>query len=414
MSSTFSLILVAVGAYLAAHVAFGWLARRFLIVSGAEYLLLGILLGPQVTGLISASVFSGFAPFMTLSLGWIGTLVGAQFYLPDLVRYRAPVYRIAFFEAAATLAAVTGVMALVFGWLFDMPPERALVPAVVLGAVATVSSPVGIGLVAQRVGAGAIVRQLQMTTAVEALVAVTAFGILLAIDHPAPPVTPRPPTPTEWAVISVGIGVVGGTLFHLFLGEERNIDRLFIALAGAIILASGAAAYMRLSPLLPTLLIGAILVNTSGNHREIVQVLGMVERPIYFVLLIFAGAAWQPSERAWVLPVIVYLLVRIAAKTGAAYVAAGTNQALPALGPLWGRALWGQGGLAIAIGLNYLQHEHSTLAHVVFTAAIVSVLVTDVVSARVAESVVRSARERVGIQIPDAYVAAPPGPAREG
>ncbi len=414
MSSTFSLILVAVGAYLAAHVAFGWLAKRYLIVSGAEYLLLGILLGPQVTGLISPSVFSGFAPFLTLALGWIGTLVGAQFYLPNLVRYRAPVFRIAFFAAIATLVAVTGVMTFVFGWLFDMAPGRALVPALVLGAIATASSPAGIGLVAQRVGTAAIVRQLQMTTAIDALVAITTFGLLLSIDHPAPVGTVRPPTPTEWAVISVGIGVVGGTLFHLFLGEERDIDRLFISLAGAIILASGAASYMRLSPLLPAMLIGAILINTSGNRQEIAQVLVSVERPIYFVLLIFAGAAWQPSERAWIVPVVVYLVLRIGAKTGAAYVAAWSNQALPALGPLWGRALWGQGGLAIAIALNYLQHEFSVLANIIFTAAIVSVLLTDVMSARVAESVVQSARKRLGIQIPNAYAAAPPAGPGEG
>lgn len=414
MSSTFSLILVAAGAYLAAHVAFGWLARRYLIVSGAEYLLLGILLGPQVTGVISASVFSGFAPFLTLSLGWIGTLVGAQFYLPNLVRYRAPVYRIAFFEAMATFAVVAGVMTFLLGWLFHMPPEHALSPAVVLGAIATASSPAGIGLVAQRVGMGAIVRQLQMTTAIDALVAVTAFGLLLSIDHPAPAGVARPPTPTEWAVITVAIGVVGGTLFHLFLGEERKIDRLFISLAGAIILASGAAAYMRLTPLLPAMLIGAILINTSGSRREIAQVLVSMERPIYFVLLIFAGAAWQPSNRAWILPVIGYLLVRVATKTGAAYLSARVNQALPALGPLWGRALWGQGGLAVAIGLNYLQHEFSVLANVVFTAAIVSVLLTDLVSARVAESVVRSARERLDTQIPNSYVVAPPVGTEEG
>jgi hypothetical protein len=414
MSSTFSLILVAAGAYLAAHVAFDWLARRYLIVSGAEYLLLGILLGPQVTGLISASVFSGFAPFLTLALGWIGTLVGAQFYLLNLVRYRAPVYRIAFFEATATFVVVTGVMTLVFAWLLGVPPGNALSPAVVLGAIATASSPAGIGLVAQRVGTGAIVRQLQITTAIDALVAITAFGLLLSIDHPAAVGTVRPPTPTEWAVISVGIGVVGGTLFHLFLGEERNIDRLFISLAGAIILASGAAAHMRLSPLLPAMLIGAILINTSGNRREIAQVLVSVERPIYFVLLIFAGAAWQPSARAWILPLIVYLLVRIATKTGAAYLGAWTNGAVPALGPLWGRALWGQGGLALAIGLNYLQHEYSVLANVIFTTAIVSVLLTDLTSARVAESVVQSARKRLGIQIPGAYVVAPPAGPGEG
>lgn len=402
MNSTFTLILVSAGAYLAAHVAFGWLARRYLIVSGAEYLLLGVLLGPQVTGLISASVFSGFAPLMTLSLGWVGAMVGAQFYLPNLVRYGAPVYRIAFMEAVTTLAVVTAIMTAVLARLWQLPLEAALTPGLVLGAIATASSPVGIGLIAKRAGAGTIVRQLQMTTAIDALVAITTFGLLLSVDHAPPAGVARAPTPTEWAVISVAVGVVGGTLFHLFLGEERNTDRLFISLGGAIILASGAAAYMRLSPLLPALLIGAILINTSANRREISRVLITVERPIYFMLLVFAGAAWQPGSWGWTIPVLVYVVTRIGAKIGCAYVAAGANQALPALGPLWGRALWGQGGLAIAIGLNYLQQEGSPAASLVFTAAVVSVLVTELTSARVADGVVRSARKRLGIPIPDA------------
>lgn len=411
MSSTFSLILVAVGAYLAAHVAFGWLAARYRMVSGAEYLLLGILLGPQVTGVISGGAFSGFAPFMTLSLGWIGALVGAQFYLPELVRYRAPVYRIALFEAVATLAVVSGVMTFLFGWVFNMTLAAAAPPAVVLGAIATVSSPAGLGLVAQGAGSGPIVRQLRVTTAIDALVAICAFGLLLAIDHPTVPRTVRPLTPTEWSVVSVGIGVVGGILFHLFLGEERNRDRLFISLAGAIILASGAAAYTRLSPLLPAMLIGAILVNTSASRREIAQVLVSVERPIYFVLLIFAGAAWQPSSRAWLIPVLAYLLLRVATKTAAAYTAAWANDATPALGPFWGRALWGQGGLAIAIGLNYVQHEYSVLTNVIFTAAIVSVLLTDALSGRIAEGVVRQAERRFRL---GGAAADPTAGAREG
>jgi hypothetical protein len=47
-------------------------------------------------------------------------------------------------------------------------------------------------------------------------------------------------------------GCVGGSLFHLFLGNERDIDRLFIPIAGAVILVSGAAG-LRVSPLLPTI-----------------------------------------------------------------------------------------------------------------------------------------------------------------
>ncbi|HEX2190130.1 MAG TPA: hypothetical protein VHG51_14580 [Longimicrobiaceae bacterium] len=395
MSSAFTLMLVVVGGYLAAHVASGWLARRYLVVSGAEYLLLGVLLGPQVSGIIGTAAFGGFAPFLTLALGWVGVVVGAQFSLPELVRIPAPPYRIAFFEAALTLAAVTAGSMLVCSWLFGMTPEQAAVPGVALGAVATASAPTGIALVARRLGGqGPVVRQLQLTTAIDALVAIVAVGILLTVGHSPPSGSARAPTPTEWVVISVGIGCVGGTLFHLFLGNERKVDRLFIGLAGATILASGAAAYLRLSPLLPTMLIGAILANTSGNADEIRRALASVERPLYFVLLIFAGAAWVPAEGAWLLPVLVFLAVRSAAKVGGGWLAARVNDALPTLGWGWGRALLGQGGLAVAIALNYRLHPGAALAEVVFTAALVSVLVTDVASARLAEGVVASARRR--------------------
>ena len=38
-------------------------------------------------------------PIVTLALGWIGTIVGMQFYLPMLVRIPGDMYRLAFFEA---------------------------------------------------------------------------------------------------------------------------------------------------------------------------------------------------------------------------------------------------------------------------------------------------------------------------
>ena len=388
MSATLILVLVVVGAYLAAHVAFEWLARRFMVVSGAEYLLLGLLLGPSVSGLIRPDVVGGFAPLMTLALGWIGAVIGAQFFVPALARIPAEHFRIAFVEAVLTLAATSAAMAGLLLWLFPMDLEAVALPAIALGAIATVSAPAGIAMVSRRLRRrGRIVQQLEVATAVDAAVAIAAFGLLLSIVHFEPDVTPRAPTATEWAVISVGIGVVGGILFHLFLGRERQIDRLFIALAGAVILASGAAAYLRLSPLLPTMIIGAILVNTSGNREEIKAVLGRVERPLYFVLLVFAGAAWEPGAREWLVPVLLFFVIRALVKIGSAWVAAFSADALSSLGPGWGRALLGQGGLAVAIALNYRLHDDAVLANIVFTAGLLSVLLTDLFSARAADAV---------------------------
>jgi hypothetical protein len=394
MESFVFIAIVLVG-YLAAHIASRWLAQRYNIVSGAEYLLLGILVGPQVSGMISTSTVGGFAPFLTLALGWIGVLVGAQFYLPDLVRISSRAYRIAFVESLATFGVVTAVMLGVFMALTGEETARMILPAVVTGAIATAASPTGIALVAQRLGwSGPVVLQLRLNVAVEAFVAVTALGVLLSIDHAAPAGGIRPLTATEWVVVSMSIGILGGALFHLFLGEEQKIDRLFIGLAGSVILASGAAAYLRLSPLMPAMLIGMILANTSRARDQLQQVLTSVERPLFFVLLIFAGAAWEPSPREWVIPVVVYLVARVAGRVAGAAFAGWSNDALPVLGVGWGRALLGQGGLAIAIALSYELHESSIFANTIFTAAIVSVLLTDLQGAKIAEVVIRSARDR--------------------
>src|SRR5690348_13488824 len=195
MSAALILVLAVALAYLAARVAFDWLARHFLVVSGAEYLLLGILLGPQVSGVLSAQTMQGFAPIVTLALGWIGTIVGMQFYLPMLVRIQGEMYRLAFFEALATLAVVGGVELVATSSLFGLTYAQAAIPAVALGAIAAVSAPAGIEVVARQLGQrGTVVRQLQVTTAIDALVGVSSLGLLFCIHHPVGTATSRPIT----------------------------------------------------------------------------------------------------------------------------------------------------------------------------------------------------------------------------
>jgi hypothetical protein len=277
----------------------------------------------------------------------------------------------------------------VLRWLFDLPTERAIGPAVALAAFGTASAIAGIEFAARRHGGrGPIVSQLRVTANTNLFVAVCVFGVLLAANHPADGTLVRPLTTTEWTVITIAIGVVGGALFHLLLGDEERVDRLFISLAGMVILVSGAATYLRLSPLLASMFFGAMLVNTTRQRNEISAALFRVERPLYFALLIFAGATWRPSaQTAWILPVGLFLVARVLGKVGGSRLATRLNDMMPALGPDWGRALLGQGGLVIALAVNYLYQDTLALPNVVFTAAICSVLLTDLASGRFAASV---------------------------
>ena len=399
MSAALSLILIVSAAYLAAHALFEWVADRYRIVSGAEYLILGVLLGPQVSGFMSADVVTSFAPFVTLALGWTGAAVGMNLHLPRLVQVPARVYKLALLEAILTFIVVSAVMQVSFAWALDVSYRLALMPALALGAIATASASSAVTLLTPS-SPHPVIEQLEITTLVDSVIAIIAFGVLLSFVHIAVPVGGRVLTGTEWAAISIGIGVIGGALFHLFIGEERNPDRLFIALAGSVILTSGAASFLRLSPLLPALLVGALLVNTSSNRGELQRLMDSVERPLYFALLLFAGATWKPSRFDWILPVVLYVFMRIAAKLGSARLAARLGGDRDLLKANWGRGLIGQGTLALAIAMSYSLNDLKVVPNVVFTAAVFSVLVTDLFGVRIVTSLLdaphwwRSVRHR--------------------
>jgi Kef-type K+ transport system membrane component KefB len=159
-------------------------------------------------------------------------------------------------------------------------------------------------------------------------------------------------------------------------------------MAGAIILASGAAAYLRLSPLLPAMIIGAILVNTSTSRDDLQRMMNAVEKPLYFVLLLFAGAAWKPSRLHWVLPVILYVFLRMAAKLGSARLAARLLGSKDLRQSNWGRGLLGQGILALAIALSYSLNDMTIVPNVVLTAAIATVIVTDIFGVRIVTAMI--------------------------
>lgn len=390
MSESLLLIFVVVTSYLAAHVVFERIARRFALVSGAEYLVLGLLLGPEVGGLLPAHVVASFNPFITLGLGWIGALAGTQLSLPRLVRIPAVRWRVALAEAAITALFVGGVEYAALRWGAGMEEGEAALLAAALALVALPASTAGVGVVARAQGErDPVVRQLEVTTGLHGVLATAGLATLYAILHASPTNLPRDLVPTEWFVITLAIGITGGTLFHIFVGEEKKVDRLFISLAGAIILVSGAAAALQLSPVFAALVFGTILANTRGNRAEIIAALSRVERPFYFALLIFAGASWTVPEGTWALPLVLFVLLRPLSRLAGARLAARMNGMLPILGRQWGRGLFGFGGFALVLAFDYARQARLPGGGLVFGAAVASLLLTETVSARLIRSVQR-------------------------
>jgi hypothetical protein len=384
-----ALAVVAVG-YILAYVLFDRLRDRYGYVGGAEYVLLGVLLGPRVSGLLGAGQVQDLTPIVSLAAGWLGMLLGSYFRLPTLALLPPGHVKTAFAEALATflaaLAALLAILRLVVGHAW---PD-AVVQAVTLAAIATLSSPAAVDAFVGRARVRApILPVLQLTARIDALVAVVAFGLVLAVFHQgevAPAV--RPPTATEWAVINLAVGVASGVLFHLFLGprgtgeEPEGASRLFVALAGAIVVASGASYYLNLSPIYTNLILGFILSNSGSSHRDVTRLLLATERPVYLALLIFAGAAWSPGSVDLLFIAPAFVVIRLAARFFGGWMA-GMHVAPPDFRtPGLARGLLAQGGIGVAIAVNYAQVRPDLNPRLVLTATLLSVLLFEVVAGR--------------------------------
>jgi len=384
-----ALAVVAVG-YILAYVLFDRLRDRYGYVGGAEYVLLGVLLGPRVSGLLGAAQVQDLTPIVSLAAGWLGMLLGTYFRLPTLALLPPGHVKTAFAEALATFLAALAALLAIFRLVAGYSWPDAVVQAVTLAAIATLSSPAAVDAFVSRARVRApVLPVLQLTARIDALVAVVAFGLVLAVFHQgkvAPAV--RPPTATEWAVINLAVGVASGVLFHLFLGprgtaeEPEGASRLFVALAGAIVVASGASYYLNLSPIYTNLILGFILSNSGSSHRDVTRLLLATERPVYLALLIFAGAAWSPGSIDLLFIAPAFVAIRLAARFFGGWVAGVQLAPAERRTPGLARGLLAQGGIGVAIAVNYAQVRPDLNPRLVLTATLLSVLLFEIVASR--------------------------------
>lgn len=379
----FFLALVAV-AYMVTHFVMEKLQHRYFFTTGGEYVLLGVLVGPVTPWLsvVDEAIIRQLAPLMSLAIGWMGLLYGMQLDLRKLLMTQDGAVKLSSVAGMTTLVLVSGL-----SWLaLQQAPVRSgnesvLLATVLLGAAAAVSAPSALELVRSRFDAdGPLTRTLSRAFQLDELTSILLFGSIFCVFNEVQVDLERDLTPAEWLLISLALGGVLGLLFRLFLGEERDPDKQFLALVGIIVFASGTAHYLELSPLLVNLVLGVVLVNVADDSEAILAVLERTAQPMYIVLLLFAGAMWTPVPWwGWAFAAL-FVALRIAAKMlgglGASFaLGSDTRRDL-------GRGLLAQGGVAVAMALNFKLVYEGPLISVAFTSVLLSVVANELWSAR--------------------------------
>jgi hypothetical protein len=403
LNITLLLVLLVVFSYGVGHLVARY-ASRFLVFSGAEYLLVGVLIGPQIAPrLLSEDALARLQPLVSLLLGLVGFSFGV-FASRNTRRLDAALAGVV--SALAVVLVVGGALTALAVWL--VPVDEATSSFVIrrtlvvsrgwivelyassehlwlglgLGAAAAVGSSMSLELTMQLLRArGRVLDFLRVCATASQITAVVLLGLGLAAARGAETAGRLGIGVTQWALAAAGAGIACGLLFSLFIGRESDAPRIFLAAIGCVIFASGIGSALGISPLFVNLVAGVVVAATSPHSVRLREELGRLRHPLLVLLTIFAGAMWVPaSGLLWLFPVA-YIALRFLARRAATSLAATIFLRSPLRASRPGLGLLGQGTLAIAIGVNYAQ-RFPDQAPIVLTTVLAATLLFDGLSVR--------------------------------
>jgi len=374
-----------------------------LAASGFLFVLLGILLGPSVSGLLTDRNVEALRPVTALGLGTAGVLLGLNLE-PRLVRLLPrPVYLsgMAHSGTAFFFVALPLLVPLIF------TSARGLIGAVgaaaMLGAAASLSSGHS-AVLAYRAGRldrarGLGVALLTMLDDALGLGVLTLALILGAASNVGEGL--------GLVCLALLLGVMCGALLAFLTHSLKDLAELTTVTLGGVALVGGAAAYLRVSPLLAGVACGATLAVVGGRVAErVARALGRVERPVFLVLVFLVGCAVHARDYwAWVLmPAFVGL--RFLGKMVGGRLAGRLAQGSLVLPPRLGYALIAQGGLALCLVAEYSMLVPGVLARRVLDVVVMGAVVNELLAGQAFRYVVDPPRSAMAPAAPDAKVAA--------
>lgn len=398
MNVTLLLVALVVFAFVFGQLLHRMVARH-VSLSGAEYLLVGVLIGPHLPPrLMSEDSLSRLVPVMHLLLGLVGFLVGLRLkhsfkggrgvmvgVATTLVTFG--VMTIASTSLATMLLPADGPPVLdrvLFGgvgWVFELYASRShLLVGAAIGVVATVSSSgLLIGLGDSLKLRSSTFEVLRSTAALGQLFAIGAMGAVLALSREPPMLPVEGFGRWIWLLAAMVLGLICGGCFTLFIGKEEGQSRIFLATVGTVTFAAGTGATLEVSPLLINLIAGITVSMLSSHATVLLDELDRLQHPIFVLLLILAGAYWAPVDGlAWWFPVA-YIAVRFAT----VWTCAGVFTSWftrDAFANRIGAGLVVQGTLAVSVAIDYALGTSQYGAEVL-TAALIGTLAFDIAGA---------------------------------
>lgn len=296
-----------------------------MITAGLPFLFLGFVASQPAIGILTPSVLREIGPLLPLGLGWIGFVIGSRFDARALDKLPQGTGAAVMLTTAIPVVVILGTCGLlllgVLPTLTATGAPGALRDALLLataGAMAARSAPHFV----QAFSPGDTVSErLIRITELEQLAGVFGMMMVSAYFRPQGVAVAWQLPGTAWLFVTLGIGTTMGVVTYATLTRINKGPQFTAVLLGAVAFTAGMASFLRLSTISVSFIAGAIVSNLGGDWREPLRdLLVRLERPVYFVFLVIAGALWRPWEwQGWIL-MVVFVAGRFSSKWLAAAV----------------------------------------------------------------------------------------------
>lgn len=388
-------IIFVLGAFIA------WLSPKFGLPKVVGYLLLGLIIGPEVLGIIPKTFIQNTNIIIDVALSLIAVLVGSNLKYSTLKGMGKQIVSITFFEASFAFMFVC-IGLYIFAGLFGFGMEQGLVISILFGGLASATAPAAsIAVVRELKAKGKFTSTLLAVVASDDALALIffTFSIILGESVLGNSALSFSTFFDIFSIIilSVAVGGIGAYISEMIdklFGHHKGMET--ISTIGMILIVFSLSNYWELEPLLATLVMGIVMTNISHDFDLVEEEIDNHLEEIIFMLFFILSAMHMELGALSTMPILIffYILFRFLGKICGAWLGSKITNADKFVQTHLGLGLFPQAGVAIGLALS-LQHSpgFESIAPLILNVIVATTVIHELVGPLLIKYILRKSGE---------------------
>lgn len=379
MQNAASSALIVLGGLLLLGLATEFLGRATSLPRVTLLLLFGILLGPEVLGLLPSAMDGWFSLITDIALLLVGFLLGGRLSLKRFSENGIEVLCLSISVVICTVLFVALGL-----WFMGFP----LAIALLLGGIATATDPAAtVDVVRERGARGHFTDTLQDIVAIDDAWGLVVFSVLLATVQLMQGT--GEPLQHLWRLVyelggSVVLGIAMGIPMAFLTGRIRPGEPTLVEALGIVFLCGGLADLLGVSFLLTAMVLGATVSNLARHHERPFHEIEDIEWPFMILFFVLTGASLTFDHLGEVtLLALAYIALRATGRALGSWPGGIIAGSVPTTRRWMGVALLPQAGVAAGMALlasNAFPQWRDSLLSVTILATVVFELIGPVMT----------------------------------